>query len=44
MNKIQQKHIGYMKGYDGRIVVLEILGKHNENQNNIVDKRFALTL
>ena len=35
------QHIGYKKCRDGRIVVLEILGNHNENREDIADKRFA---
>ena len=35
------RHIGYKKCQGGRIVVLEILGKHNEDRKNIVDKQFA---
>ena len=37
----KSQHIGYKKCQDGRIVVLEILGKHNEDRKNIVDKQFA---
>ena len=35
------QHIGYKKCRDGRIVVLEILGKHNEDREGIVDEQFA---
>ena len=35
------QHIGYKKCQGGRIVVLEILGKNNEEREGIVDKRFA---
>ena len=34
-------HIGYKKCQDGRIVKLEIIGQHNENRKDIVDKNFA---
>ena len=37
----KSRHIGYKKCQNGRIVVLEILGKNNENRKDIVDKRFA---
>ena len=40
-NRGEKKHIGYKKCQDGRIVVLEILGEHNENRAGIVDERFA---
>ena len=35
------QHIGYKKCQNDRIVVLEILGNHNENREDIVDERFA---
>jgi antitoxin component YwqK of YwqJK toxin-antitoxin module len=34
-------HIGYKKGQDNRIIVLEIIGKHNELRKDIVDKNYA---
>lgn len=34
-------HIGYKKCQGGRIVKLEILGEHNEDRTDIVDKQFA---
>ena len=37
----KSRHIGYKKCRGGRIVVLEILGEHNEERENVVDKRFA---
>ena len=40
-NCVEKKHIGYKKCRDGRIVVLEILEKHNEDRRDIVDKQFA---
>ena len=40
-NCAENKHIGYKKCQDGRIVVLEILGKNNENRKDIADVRFA---
>ena len=35
------QHIGYKKCQNDRIVVLEILGNHNEEREVIVDKQFA---
>ena len=37
----KQKHIGYKKCRDERIVQLEILGEMNENREDIVHKNFA---
>jgi antitoxin component YwqK of YwqJK toxin-antitoxin module len=34
-------YIGYKKGRDNRIIVLEIIGKHNESRKDIVDKNYA---
>ncbi len=34
-------HVGFMKCCGNRIVVLEIIGSHNENRKNIVDRSFA---
>jgi Family of unknown function (DUF5758)/MORN repeat variant len=41
VNEDNNAHIGYKKCQDGRIVQLEILGDHNEDRENVVDKRFA---
>ena len=38
---MSEDHIGYKKCQNGRIAVLEILGKNNEEREDIVDKRFA---
>ena len=35
------RHIGYKKCRDRRIVILEILGEHNEDRKDVADKRFA---
>ena len=37
----KSQHIGYKKCHNGRIAVLEILGKNNEEREDIVDKSFA---
>ena len=37
----KSQHIGYKKCRDERIVMLEIIGDHNEEREDIVDKRFA---
>jgi uncharacterized protein DUF5758 len=34
-------HIGYKKCQGGRIVELEILGEHNEDREDIIDKDYA---
>jgi antitoxin component YwqK of YwqJK toxin-antitoxin module len=39
---IDSKHIGYTKCLNDRIIVLEILGKHNEDRKDIADKNFAI--
>ena len=38
---MSDEHIGYKKCRDGRIVVLEILGKNDEDVKGIIDKQFA---
>jgi antitoxin component YwqK of YwqJK toxin-antitoxin module len=35
------KNVGYKKACDNRIVVLEILGKNNENRKSIVNRDYA---
>ena len=34
-------HLGYKKARDNKIIVLDIIGKNNENRNDIYDKKYA---
>ena len=41
-NSAKNVHFGYKKCKNNRIVKLEIIGIHNENRKNIIDKTFAM--